>query len=361
MREYLELRVSEDHAGEVFSATEGKLLSAGFTHRVTVPSTDPRLAKIGELQKLYRAKRHMFFAGWEYHRRYSPQELSSAELFHLMITAVFEPAGKFCGTVYDKSNICKGFFREHEYTIQGHKMRDVWYCGAGAKQVSDLILDLRKVPKGKDIARTVANEWIVSQRLAEILTDAKMTGFDLRQVKHKGYYGGDGPVDLRRYPSGKELLRRAVAAGVTYKSGDFDIWLAQPDQKQLWNQAVQEQIAAKEERERLNPHRVAAWYQLVIASPPVPVAIPPTRLGIDPFDEDLEGRFRCPFGHVAGYALLSEITVPRGAWEGSDIARTQQMTGYCWPVPLLLLSPRLWRLLHDNNIKGYKVEVAYIA
>jgi hypothetical protein len=47
-------------------------------------------------------------------------------------------------------------------------------------QVGPLRLDLRRAPKSKDIAQTIADdEWIVNQRLAELLIDARMTGFTL--------------------------------------------------------------------------------------------------------------------------------------------------------------------------------------
>ena len=68
-------------------------------------------------------------------------------------------------------------------------------------QVSDLRLDLRKVPKGKEIATTIANEIIVSQRLAERMTDAGLTGFELRPCGIKRRYGDD-PLDLRQVPIG---------------------------------------------------------------------------------------------------------------------------------------------------------------
>ncbi|HET6239997.1 MAG TPA: hypothetical protein VFE41_34310 [Acetobacteraceae bacterium] len=61
-------------------------------------------------------------------------------------------------------------------------------------QVPDLVLDLRKAPKTADIASTIAGEWIVSQRLAEILLSSGLTGFELRPARHRARYEDD-PVD----------------------------------------------------------------------------------------------------------------------------------------------------------------------
>jgi len=101
-----------------------------------------------------------FFTYWQLHRRYSKAELESAELLRLVLNAHFEPTGSMCGTEYDESGECR-------------------YCGTGGRQVSNLILDTRRIPKGKDIARSIAGEF-TSKPLR--LTGATVTGnnpFDL--------------------------------------------------------------------------------------------------------------------------------------------------------------------------------------
>lgn len=349
VREYAEFRIPEENARRFLEPDIGKPLGQrGFppsVRLVRVPVDDPLYARIGEIERRCRGEGKYFFLGWYIERRYSRRELETAELFHLLITAVFEPPGEDCGTVYDESTACP-------------------ICRAGRTQVSDLILDLGKVPRGKDIARTIANEWIVSQRLAELLLDAGMTGFELRPVRHKAYYE-DEPIDLRKVPSGQELLRRAEKAGLTPVNinWEFIVWLNRPEQDELAERARREYIALLEQRARRRPKPVPVWYQLVVTSTPVPT-VPPTRFGNDPFDDDPEGRYRCPFGHMKGWTLLSEIWIPREAWDGSDILRTAEVKGG-WqglgsPSPLLLISPRLWRLLRAHNVKGYKVEVAHL-
>jgi hypothetical protein len=342
MKEYVEFRIPEKHASRFLEPYAGKRLGDSV-RALEITVADPRYEWIGNLQRELRKEEEFFFLGWEIKRHYSRKELESAELFGLEITAVFEPAGEQCGTVYDDSTVCP-------------------LCGAGRTQVSDLILDLRKAPKNKDIARTIADEWIVSQRLAELLIDTKMTGFELRPVHHKARYEDDA-VDPTRVPSGRELLRLAEEAGAPFPTWEFWVWLNRPEQDELAERARKEHAEILESRARRRPKPVPVWYQLVVTSTPVQM-VPPTRFGVTPFDEDLEGHYRCPLGHVSGLNLLSELWVPRAAWDESDIAKTENAVGVrrglLVPSPLLLISPRLWQLLTDEKIKGYKAEVAHL-
>ncbi len=114
-----------------------------------------------------------------------------------------------------------------------------------------------------------------------------------------------------------------------------------------------------EDRRRPSP----AWRQLVFTSRPVRL-IAPTQFGIDPFDPDEAGEYRCPQGHVAGLNILSEATVERDSWDGSDLVRSEQFIGYrggvIVPEPLLFGSPRFRRLYRDHRLKGLKFEVAHL-
>lgn len=344
MKETVEFRIPEEHASRFLEPHVGKRLG-GSVRVLELATDDPRYERVGELDRQLRKEGRCFFLGWYINRRYSRKELESAELFNFYITTVFEPAGEQCETVYDYSTACP-------------------LCGAGRTQVSDLILDLRKVPKNKDLACTIADEWIVSQRLAEILLDAGMTGFELRPVRHKARYE-DEPVDFTKVPSGRELLRRAEEAGLTpvTTNWEFIVWLNRPEQDELAEQAREEHAELLERRAHRRPKPMPVWYQLVVTSTPVPT-VPPTCFGVHPFDEDPAGLYRCPFGHVSGLNLLSEVWVPREAWDGSDFVQTENMVGtrggVLVPMSLLLISPRLWRLLRAEQVKGYKVEVAHL-
>jgi hypothetical protein len=343
LNEIYEFRVDEDYAARLFGPDEGVRLGDTI-RKVTIGADDPRLPTVGELQNELRLTcKKPFFYGWDIRYRYTKQELAAAELFHLHITAAFEPPGEMCGTVYDESTACPN-------------------CGVGMTRVSDLVLDLRKAPKSKDIARTIADEWIVSQRLAQIMMDADLTGFELHPVRHKARYEDDA-VDFERVPSGRELLRRAQAAGAPHPTWEFWVWLNRAEQRALSERADSEHAELLRRRAIRRGKPVPVWYELRVVSHPVAI-VPPTRLGVAPFDYDTVGENPCPLKHISGLNLLSEVSVSRKDWDGSDIVCTTNLVGVRRGVlvacPLLLISPKFWRLLQDEKIKGYRANVAYL-
>lgn len=324
---------------------------SNVVRRVVLSTKDPRLPRIAELQKFWKRRGSFLFTGWIYHRRYSELELQSAECFRLGIAAVFEPAGEDCGTIYDELSGCPHIFSGCQT------------CGVGGRQVSELFLDFRKIPKGKDIARTIADEWIVSQRLAELMVNARLSGFELRPARHKAHFRED-PARLESLAAGRELLERARVQGIAKNSWQFDVWMARSEQRDLMECVWDENVKRKEQEEAKRRTKYPTWYQLIVTSKPVPV-LPPTKFGLQPFDEDAAGTYRCPFGHVAGLNLLSELTISRAQWDVSDIARTEKMIGARGgvgrPHPILLASPRLRQLFVNHSVRGARFEVAYLA
>lgn len=343
MREIVEFRIPEEDASRFLAAHEGKSLG-GIVRVLRVATNDPLYVRIGQLDSMLRQREGKpFFLGWMPRRYYTSQELNSAALFRLRITAAFEPAGEECGTVYDSSTACPD-------------------CGAGRRQVSDLVLDLRKIPTNKDIARTIADEWIVNQRLAQLLVDHQVTGFQLRPVRHKAYDLND-LIDLTKLESGRELLQRAEIDGHPYPEWSFWVWLNRPEQSELLHQTRREHISSQEQARTRLDDSLPVWYQLVITSKPISLSAP-TRFGVHPFDEDREARYRCPREHVSGLNVLSELWVSDFSWDRSDIARTENLIGtrrgLLVPAPLLLISPSLYKLLRARRIKGYEVEIAHL-
>jgi hypothetical protein len=343
VKEIAEFRVSEEFVSLLFNETEGTKLGTSI-RKIELERNDPRYAEVGKLDQQLARQGKSFFFGWNIRRSYRPAEFESAELFHLQISAAFEPAGEECGTVYDESDACS-------------------FCGAGRRQVSDLVLDLRKVPKRLDIARTIADEWIISERLAGLLRDAGVTGIDLRTVRHKGFYKDDS-IDLSKYPSGRKLVEEAAAAGIFYPSGKFDVWLNQQDHQPLLDGAWGEHAEAMEALQARRGKPLPVWYQLIVASTPV-LLTTATRFGIDPFNEDEDGKYRCPHAHVRGLNLLSEVSLKRGSWDRSDFAITDGLVGMkqglLRPRPLLLISQRVRNLLEEHKLKGYRLEVAHLS
>ena len=343
MRQLCEFRLNEKYAHLLFADDEGKRLGDDV-RKVVISTDDPRFSEVKRLQDKLDAKGQSFFWSNYLQYHYTKGEIQQAEMFRIWITAAFEPPGELCGTVFDESETCPE-------------------CWVGRKQVSDLVLDLRKAPKKKDIARTIArNEWIVSQRLAELMVDAKLTGFDLAPVRHKARYQDD-PVNIKATPSGRKLYRMAKDQGIPDDAWEFDVWVHRPEQKDLYDCVWDEHAQYRAQKARKNWKPPPVWYQLVVTSSPVPI-VPPTRAGIDPFDDDPDGEYRCPHGHVIGLNLLSEVSVARDQWDGSDVVCTSNMTGHRMgllvPAPCLLISPRFYQLLQKEKIKGYKTEIAYL-
>lgn len=144
-------------------------------------------------------------------------------------------------------------------------------------------------------------------------------------------------------------------------SWQFSVWINRPEQAPLLRAAEHEHATARARSTR--GASLAPWHQLIAAGATVSVA-PLTRFGIDPFDDDASGEYRCPNGHVAGLAILSELFVTGDTWAGSDFAITNVCVGVAEgvlrPSPLMLISRRLWRVLEANDVSGYEVEVAHL-
>ena len=278
MREIAEFRIVERHASRLFADSEGKKLG-DIARKVEINSTDPRFLRIGEMQARLRADGDQsFFLGWDIHRKYTTAELKSASLLHWQIWSVFEPAGEECGTLYDETTACPR-------------------CGSGATQIGPLILNLKRIPKGRDFSRTIAGEIVVSKRAASLFVRNGLNGAKLTAIRDS------------QSPS----------------------------------------IESKE------------WFQLQIKSTRARI-IPPTRTGVDPFDDDELGAYRCAVGDLVGLALLSEVTISRASRGKADFLASQQFVGVrrglLRPQRIMLVSPKVWELISSKKLKGSKVEIA---
>ncbi len=336
----IEFRIPESSAQQHFPSNVGVRLGDSV-RKVMLPAEDPLIAEIGKIDRQYRVKGRAFFTYWSISRNYAPVELHDVDLFHIRPKKVFEPAGEECGTQYDESMACPE-------------------CGAGAAQISDLRLDLRKAPRAVDFAETIAGEQIVSQRMAECLIDAGLQGFSLRRVRHKARYEDD-PIDLHKVPTGREILRKAEVAGSPHPTWSFWVWLNRAENRDMLDKAVAEYVVQKRQQSRRHRQVLPVWYQLMVTSSPVELS-PPTRVGEDPFDENSYGK--CPRGDVAGLNLLSEVTVKKESLADADIMATRQMVGVrrglLRPRPLLLLSPNAWRTVKEAGMRGLVIEVAHL-
>jgi hypothetical protein len=280
MKEIAEFRIVERNADLLFDEKFGRKLG-GIARKVQVDTSSPLFNRVGELQNKLNARGDSFFLGWQIHRKYTNTELEAARLLHLTVTAAFEPTGEECGTVYDDHTACR-------------------YCGAGAKRVGPLILNLRRIPKGKDFCKTIGGELIVSSRAAELIVDKGLRGAILQPV-----------VDFK------------------YKS-----------------------------------ESVGNWFEFS-ADNDLVTMVPPTRFGNDPFDDDERGEYRCPLGHLAGLALLSEVSVSAMDLGDNDFFETRQFVGVrrglLRPEKVILISQKAFQAFSAAQLTGYNIEVANVA
>ena len=347
MREFYEFRVGSEFAGRLFRPEEGRelgLLGKTRVRIVTLARDDPRYEQVGMLDKEIRSKYgKSFFYGWTVRRKYNRAELASAEVFSLTITPVFEPAGEECGTVYDNSTACP-------------------HCGVGRTLNSPLVLDLRRIPKGKHIACTIAHEVVVSERLAELIRNEVINGVEIQPVMHRsGRFLG--PVSLKATPAGRELIVRAAESGISMGSSKFDMWVSGAAQREMALKATREYGELLEKRASARGAPLQKWFQPLFTSALAEV-VPPTKAGIGPFNPDIAGEYRCPLGHVIGLSRLSEIYIARKSWNGGDIVASRQQVGtrrgLLRPRPFLLISPRFYKILVREKIKGVRFEIAHL-
>jgi hypothetical protein len=163
MRETLELRMSEEEARRYLPQGVGKTLPSGHVRKIVLDTRDPLVEKLRALEAEEAARDSTLFTTCAVSRLYTPRELQAAELLFVEFWPFFEPAGEECGTVYDESTACS-------------------WCGVGACQASPLHMQLRRIPKARDISLTMGGEIIVSKRLAEALREHHITGHQLHPV-----------------------------------------------------------------------------------------------------------------------------------------------------------------------------------
>jgi hypothetical protein len=277
MRDLIEFRIPERYAALYLPPNEGKTLG-GSVRILEVSYGSERFRDVGRFDQELKRQGRAFFTAWNLKRSYTTSELESAQLFSLKIRSVFEPAGEECGTQYDESAACQ-------------------YCGSGAKQISRLFLNQTRIPKFKDICKTIGSEVVVSKRLVELFKENRIQGVEFLPIGHN----------------------------------------------------------------RSSSAQSSHWFQLVISSAETEI-VSPTRTGIDPFDNDCTGRFRCPLGDLAGLNILSELFVNLPA-RLTDVLNTRQFIGrrqgLLRPERLIVISNKVWRLLESEKLKGWMVEKAH--
>lgn len=279
MRESIEFRIPEEHASRWLTNHDGVSLG-GSVRKLEVETNDPRMQIIEKADRALKRQGRAFFTSWRQRRTYTKAEVEAAVRFRLKITAVFEPAGEMCGTRYDDTSGCER-------------------CGAGATQVGPLILDVRRIPKRKPLAKTIAGEIVVPQRVADLFNKHGVTGARFHPVRATG---------------AKNL-------------------------------------------------QLTGWCQLVVGSSDAEITTP-TRVGDDPFDENVDSSCRCSRGEVLGLNLLSEVSVRSSTVTEHDIIASRQFVGtrrgLLRPERIILVSQKIRRLIASEGLKGCEIEVAHL-
>lgn len=337
MKELLELRVREEFAARVFGPGDGVVLQpSGLVRKVMLPLDDPRVAEIARIdaELATRTPPASLYAGCQIHRRYTAKEIAAAELFRIEITAAFEPAGEECGTTYDWTSACA-------------------VCRAGRSLVGPLRLRVGRIPKGADIARTISrDEWVVSQRLAELFVRERVRGASLSLVHPPR--GAELDLDsLASDADGRALVDEGHDAVGDALSSALWVWLFAEERRQRLHAALV----------RIGNATLAgrpAWYRLQIDSTPLAVDLT-TRTGITPTDHDAAGKYVCPCGDTIALNLISELRV-RGGDAAADVLRTREYFGYQMgllvPAPEIVVSARLFALMREHGARGFRWDVA---
>jgi hypothetical protein len=217
-----------------------------------------------------------FTMGW-YLRKYTKEELQNAEVLRLTIASHFEPSGEECGTIYE--------------TLCNH-------CNWG-RQVSDLILDLRRVPQHKDISETITwVEWVVSSKFVRTFTENKLTGAEFRPI-----FDFTNP---------------------TKRSSES---------QQLWVTGKAGQLSAM------------------------------TKLGRDPFSpSQVSWRCPLEHSIVTAFLseIYLHRNAWNGSDIAVTGALFGQGRNFLRPTPLIIISQRMYRVLQKAELKGFSYEVAHL-
>jgi len=168
MREFYEFRVFKEYVPLIDSEYR-QLNREKISCKLALSKSDPRFERIAELHRegIKKTPPAPVFVSWNIRRDYTVKELRLANLFRVNIVTAFEPTGEQCGTLYDEENACP-------------------ICKSNAKQISELWLDTRSIPKNKDFARTLSGEWVASEHAVDILKKNRVSGVHFQPVRHRG-------------------------------------------------------------------------------------------------------------------------------------------------------------------------------
>ena len=208
MKEEFQFRLLADDAAKLLPRGVGT--KKGISLKVDAEPTDPLFATIGRTDRDLRAERgHGFITAWKVQRTYDRQEVENALFFTVKVKRLFEPAGEECGTRYDESHACP-------------------LCGSGAPQVSKLVVDVGRIPRGVDIATTIAGETIVSSNFVNRVRRAEMSGIEFDDVLQHRSGSALGEWFQLRVPTALAVSRLTQAGATPFLDHDSN-WCPRGD------------------------------------------------------------------------------------------------------------------------------------
>ncbi len=221
-----------------------------------------------------------------------------ASIFLLFITALFEPAGEECGTQYDEASVCP-------------------MCSSGAKQVTDLFLDWRRIPKKKDFAKTIAREIVVSRRVVDLFLKHNIEGAEFLPVRQKHDPNSESNewFQLSVISMGAEIAPPTIIRSTLFDDDEDQPHTDEPKKIVVGNYV-----------QHLHP---------------------------------LDGE-PCPTGDLLGLNLISEVSLKHDSYNGEDIFSSKQFVGtrrgLIRPQRLIFISQKLWRVIEEERLKGESIK-----
>jgi hypothetical protein len=234
-----------------------------------------------------------------------------------------------------------------------------------------LVLEIGRIDcERKAIGRAFFTYWHISRKYGK----AEMEAAELLFIRFRGAFEPAGEECGTKYDESPACAKCGAGAvqvgklilnlGKAPRTKDLADTIAhEPVLSERFRRAIQgARFKGLELRPVQDSRRKATgspWYQPVCIGSPVET-VSPTTFGEDPFATGTADHYRCPQGHVAGLNLVSEVTVARDSWDGSDMVASRQLVGMrkglLRPRPLLFVSQRLWEVMRRAELKGFDLE-----
>lgn len=293
MKEMHEFRIFKDYYHLLPQPNNAKF--NGMVYVLNISSDDSLFQDVERIDKGLRKQNECFFSSWQVNRSYTKKELYDAKLFHFNIKAAFEPTGEECGTIYDETVACE-------------------ICGANRKQVGTLKLKKGSIPK-KDIARTIAGEVVVSERLAAAFKQRGLKGIAFEPVAF-------GNVTSNYYQLIASLPELELSDKTVVGHNPFDL--------------------STESSEAME-FTVSGGYKVK-------------------FEKTV---FKCPKGHTIGARLISEPHILNSpSINDYDFFVSKQKVGakqgLLRPEPVYFCSPAFRTMVEEEKLSGFEFEIAHI-